>query len=82
MNKEEALSLIKHLITELRDNEAILKANPKLMQDWVAKQKHLDEQVKKLNSCDMLWLDEKYGEWFRKEVKPHINPSLINSIKS
>lgn len=78
MSKEEIIDLIKHLILQLRDNEKALKENPRLMQDWIAKQKHLDESIKQLNSCDASWVNDNYIVWFNKEIAPHT--SFISSL--
>ena len=72
MNKEECLSLMQHLILQLRDNDKVLKEDPRLMQDWCAKQKHLDNSIKQLNSCDSDWLNVQYLAWFKKEIEPYI----------
>ena len=81
MNKEESLELMKHLILQLRDNEKALRENPRLMQDWVAKQEHLKSEIDKLNSCDAVWLNDQYMAWFKKEIEPHVSNLLASLPK-
>lgn len=82
MNKEEALELMKHLILQLRDDAKALKEDARLMQDWVAKQKHLNSEISKMNSCDASWLNDQYLAWFNKEMKPHHSAFLASLPKS
>ena len=70
MNKEQALELLKHLILRLRDNSKTIQADPKLMQDWVAKFKHVEVSIKELGPEDNRWLESEYSKFFQKEVRP------------
>ena len=56
MSKEEILELLKTQILMLRDHQV--------------KHKMIQENIQKLNSCDALWLQDEYGKWFEKEIRP------------
>jgi hypothetical protein len=81
MNKEEALELLKHLILQLRDHSKEIQDNPKLMQDWVAKSKYLENAIKSLNTCDSNWINDEYGRFFKKEIQPYISKLDLNLLK-
>lgn len=72
MNKEETLELLKHLVLQLRDSSKEIQSDPRLMQDWVAKAKHLDNIIKSLNSCDASFVQDQYGKFFKAEIQPFI----------
>jgi hypothetical protein len=83
MNKEELLDLLKHLILQLRDHSKELQSDPRLMKDWVAKSKHLQNSLGLLNSCDALWVSENYGKWHKQEIQPYISkldPALLKKL--
>ena len=71
MTKEQILELLKQQILTLRDNDPAFKDQMYKL-DWSEKTNLLTKEIKKMNSCDMLWLDEKYGEFFKKEIQPRI----------
>ena len=70
MSKEEILELMKWLILELRDHETELKTDTGRRADWTGKSAYMQSEVAKLNSCDLNWLNDEYGKWASKEVKP------------
>jgi hypothetical protein len=73
MNKEEALDLLKHLILQLRDHSKELQSDPRLMQDWAAKNNHLQSLLKSLNSCDTLWINDSYAIFHKQEIQPYVS---------
>ena len=80
MNKEETLDFLKHLVLQLRDHSKEIQSDPRLMKDWAAKSKSLENTLKSLNSCDANWVNDKYGGFFKKEIQPYIaklNPNLL-----
>lgn len=83
MNKETCLELLKSLVLQLRDNSDELKTNFQLQKDFVVKYQLLNQHIKSLNSCESDWLNDQYGEFFKKEIEPYIKklPSdLFNKI--
>lgn len=85
MTKEEILSLLQAQILILRDRPAELHDNPKLMADWVAKITTIVRDIESLNSCDANWLNDEYGKWWHKEIKPFVDqldPNLLKPFNS
>lgn len=66
MKKEEAFKLLVGLILELKDKNKFIQ-NPSLADDWKKRHAQLKPVIESLNSCDQLWLSEKYEIWFRQE---------------
>lgn len=62
MNKEECLKELQSMV--------------KQTMEFSKRQKALQESIAALNSCDQLWLSERYGEFHKKEVVPHIPKDL------
>ena len=59
--------------------EEILEA----MKEWVlsmqklsAKEKAVQESLKNLNSCDMLWITDQYAKFHKAEIAPNIPKDL------
>jgi hypothetical protein len=76
--KEEVLTELQDVVKTLFSdniNHDFIKAK------WRLKSKQVDEDVKALNSCDLLWLSEEYSKWHEIEVKPNIDTDLINHIE-
>jgi hypothetical protein len=73
MSKEEVLELLKHLVLQVIDNGEKLKSDERFKADWKVKNSILDNAIKSLNSCDCNWVNDKYGEWHRKEIVPRID---------
>jgi len=83
MDKQEILDLLKHLILQLRDHSKDIQKDPRLMQDFIAKAKHLENILQSLNSCDALYIEDEYGKFFKKEVQPYvskIDPKLLKKL--
>ena len=76
MTKEEIFELMKELILELRDHGEKLKKDERKRIDHTAKSSYIQTEVAKLNSCDANWLNDEYGKWYKKEVKPFIGKHL------
>ena len=76
MTKEEIFELMKVLILELRDHGEELKTDERKRMDFTAKSSYVESEVAKLNSCDANWLNDEYGKWHSKEVKPFIGKCL------
>lgn len=84
MDKNEVLCLLQNLILQLRDESSLLQSDSNLKKDWVVKHQVLQRELKNLNSCDSLWLNEEYGKFFRKEIAPSIaklDPNLLRSLQ-
>jgi hypothetical protein len=80
MNKNEVLDLLKHLILQLRDHSKELQGDPKLMRDWIAKNNHLQDSIKSLNSCDAVYINDEYAKWYKQEIQPYaskLDPKLL-----
>lgn len=82
MNKVEILELMKWLILELRDHDKELKTDPRRQADWRGKSAYMQSEVAKLNSCDLNWLNDEYGKWERKEVKPYKIREVFNENRN
>jgi hypothetical protein len=76
MTKEEIFELMKVLILELRNHEEELKTDGRKRMDYTAKSAYIESEVAKLNSCDANWLNDEFGKWHSKEVKPFIGKHL------
>jgi len=79
MNKEAILASLKELILGLKNNPERFRSDPDYVRSWESKQLEINLSIKKLNSCDASWLNDEYGKWFNKELKPTIKdiPSEI-----
>jgi hypothetical protein len=80
MNKEQILQTLKELITQLKNNSKAFIDDENILQEWQKKQQEVGIAVKKLNSCDALWLNDEYAKWFNSEIKPNL-PDIDPSIK-
>ncbi len=69
MNKEDCFELLKWLIIEFRDKSKTYDTNPRLKQDWIAKQQYVQNNIKQLNEKDTQWMEAQYKEFHEKEVK-------------
>lgn len=70
MKKEEVLALSKELVLSVRDSRNKI-LTPEEAANRRAKIELLNREVANLNSCDMLWLDDEYGKFYRKEISPN-----------
>jgi hypothetical protein len=65
VTKEEAFKELTGLILELKDKTKFLD-NPELAHEWKHRHVRLTNEMASLNSCDQLWLSEKYELWFKQ----------------
>ena len=72
MTKEEALELMKEVILIIKNDTDKLMTDRSYMLSWLENNKKLDAVVKELSSCDMLWIDEQYGPWFKENIEPDL----------
>ena len=71
MKKEELFERLKDsILTIVRKNDE-LRTNSLLRLKWLENSQKIDAALKELNSCDMLWLNDEYGKWFKdnKEIQ-------------
>ena len=69
MNKRQVLKSIQELVLDLVDNSKRLGEDDEYMKAWAQKQKEMDAALKKLNSCDILWVSENYEKWFNSNPR-------------
>lgn len=70
MTKEQILVEMKELMTVLHKRADEFREKPELLIEWVRKSGEIDLRVKLLNSCDLLWLQDTYKAWYKKELLP------------
>ena len=79
--KEEAFKLLTELVgMVIEDQGKSLDTNENVKREWLYRKQELDKAMEQMNSCDMCWLNDKYGEWFRENVERKIPPELIEKI--
>ena len=71
MTKEEIFTALKEVILVLRDEGEKFLSDKVFQQECLQKQAAVQQAVKELNSCDMLWLSEVYEKWFTQEIRPY-----------
>ena len=76
--KEEALEIMKKLVVDLKEGQ-IFTGDGKL-QAWKDNREEMGATIKQLNSCDMLWLEEKYGAWFRKTFPGKLTDKITDEL--
>jgi len=69
MNKEDVLALAKELVLFLRDHGEEGKKDKSKAKWFKEKTLLLKTEAGKLNSCDLLWLDDVYAKWLRQTFK-------------
>ena len=80
MNREQILASLKSSILTIRDKGKELATNEDMYKAWVKENNIIREEVNKLDSCDMLWLNDEYGKWFREEIQPIVE-KLSDTLK-
>ena len=70
MKKEETLKMMQNLILSVRDEGQRLFEDRIFREEWQNNLKKLDEGLKILNSCDALWVYDKYGAWHKDQGFP------------
>ena len=70
MDKHNLLELWKSQILMLRDHGKELQENSQLKLDWIEKTKLVLRGIEEINSCDRSWIDDEYGKWAKKEIRP------------
>ncbi len=78
MDKGKVLSGVKDLVKTL-NSPNILDDNIKLK--WNIKRDIIVDGLNGLNSCDLLWVSEKYSEWFAKEIFPLLSVECREMVK-
>lgn len=73
MKKEQILDLLKDTVLTLKDKSKELSKNDLLYKAWKEQNKRVAEEVKKLDSCDMLWISDEYGKWFKQHILPEVD---------
>ena len=85
MTREEILKELKELISSLvPENGENRFKNPEFCKDFSKKQKKINEESCKLNSCDANWINDEYGKWLRSEMSlklSNIDPSIKSKIE-
>lgn len=84
MNKESILIELQNLVRILKDNQDKLKEDAEFRTKWQEAQQELGIATKKLNSCDMSWLNDEYGKWYKKEILPamaNVDPSIKDKLE-
>lgn len=72
MTKEEVLKKMKDSIMELYARRVDLKKE-EAFKEWHNRWKPIEKEVKSLSSCDLQWVDEQYGKWFKGVFKREID---------
>ena len=70
LTKEQLLEILQSSLLTLKDKGKKLFENKELFEAWKKQNTILQEGVKKLNSCDMLWLSENYEQWYKNVLTP------------
>lgn len=73
MKKEEIFESLKRSILTLRDKGKELATNPEMFKAWKKENAFIGEAVKKLDSFDILWLNNEYSKWSNEVIKPEID---------
>ena len=72
---DRILQRLKDLVITLRDKE-ILK-DERLFKKWKEQKKKLDEELESLSASDKKLLEERYREWFKKEILPNVKRDMF-----
>lgn len=84
MTKEEMLKELKSLVQALITDAEKFRSDESFRISWAEKQRTIGVEVNELNSCDLNWLNDEYGEWFNSEIRPHmpeIDPSVSDNLE-
>jgi len=76
MTKEQILELLKDTITTLKVKNRELLTNKDLRRAWDNQNEMVREAVRGLDSCDMLWLNDHYAEWFKANIQGDLDKIL------
>ena len=73
MNKEKIFEEMKALILVVKDEGDKLTNDVAFKKQWQERESKLVNAMENIDSCEALWLNEKYGEWYAKEIEPLAN---------
>ena len=82
MTKEQILALLKDSILTLRDKGRTFHENEPLLKAWTKQNEMIEEAVKGLNSCDMLFINDEYSKWMKDTFGDYINKLKELNINS
>lgn len=78
MNKEQILEAFKSSILTIQNKGKELATNKDLYKAWKREVNTINEKIRELNSCDMLWLNDNYAKWSKENLQTDIDKFLEN----
>jgi hypothetical protein len=78
MDRGKVLSGIKDLVNTLNSPNI---CDENIMLKWIVKKDVIISGLNSLSSCDLLWVSEKYSEWFSKEIFPLLSVECRGMVK-
>ena len=70
MSKEIVLQELKGLILFMKEHNLDLVKKPEVRKIFNDKKSHVENLSKKLNSCELGWVDDNYGKFMREKIEP------------